>query len=190
MTLSLLTSSFSFVWLHSVGFLHLAAARTNEHFRDRSFHYWKNILSVSPYCHFLYLGSISIYGQKSEMSLSTRSSTLCVLSCAGQGQNLFLTWLSFPLPNSSLPYGQQHLLVEAIHIIHLRLLPKVPSGSVHQGYVSLTFVTFSVGIWKESKNTFLISQLLMTLCHGITLWSNYMNSFTSCSSQSCACAIP
>lgn len=95
---------------------------------------------------------------------------------------------TFPLPK--LPYGQQHLLLEAIHIIHLGLLPKVPSGSVHQGYVSLTFVTFSVGVWKEGKKTFLIFQLLMALCHGITLWSNNMKYFTSCSSQSCACAIP
>lgn len=101
------------------------------------------------------------------MRLSTWSSALWVLSCAEQGQNLFLTWLPFLLLNSSLPCIQQHLLLEAIHIIRLGLLPKVLSGSVDQDYIRLTFVSCSGRVCQESKNTFLFSQLLMVLCHGI-----------------------
>lgn len=109
------------------------------------------------------------------MSLSTWSSALCVLSCAEQGQNLFLTWLPFLFPNSSLPYIQQHLLLEAIHIIHLRLLPKVSSGSVDQGYIHLTFVTFYGVFEKKVKIPFLFPSCswlyVMALLFGAITWT-------------------
>lgn len=124
------------------------------------------------------------------MSLSSRSSALCVPSCVEQGENLFLTWLPFCFLNPFSTYLQQFMPLEAVHIIPLSLLPKVPSGSVNLGYVSFTFVTCSGCLWKESKATFLISHLPMDLYHSITLWSSYMSSFSSRSPQSCSCALP
>lgn len=102
---------------------------------------------------------------------------LCSFMCRARTEFIFnlATFFLNPFP----PYPQQPLPLEAIHINPLGLLPKELSGSVNQGYASLTFVTRSACLWKESKNTFLISQLPMDLCHSITLWSSYMISFGS-----------
>lgn len=114
---------------------------------------------------------------------------LCSFMCRARTEFIF-NLATFPLPEL-LP--TLHSTASAV-----RSHPHYPSEVAAQSFLWLCgsglytsyFCYFLWCVWKESKNTFPFSQLLMALCHGITLWSNYMNSFISCSSWSCRCAMP